>query len=115
MADELVFTPASIIDLLSQIEEFQYIPINITESENGITLTVGESTYHLLPKNETEIEVSPDVVDQISDTTEEAYNDLAESGQVELAEPVESGIIKELIKTLAIGGMVRFAAKQLKK
>ena len=54
MADELVFTPASIIDLLSQIEEFQDIPINITESENGITLTVGESTYHLLPKNETE-------------------------------------------------------------
>ena len=29
--------------------------------------------------------------------------------------PVQSGIIKERIKTLAVGGIVRFAANKLKK
>ena len=43
------------------------------------------------------------------------YDELAESGEVEVSDPIESGLVKQLFKTLLIGGMVRFAAKELKK
>ena len=113
--DELVFTPAAIIDLLSQIDELSELDIGIVENNVTLSLTVGDSTYEIKPKDETKIEVKPEVVEEISEASEYTYNELAESGDLEVSDPIESGLVKELFKTLLIGGMVRFAAKELKK
>jgi hypothetical protein len=58
-------------------------------------------------------------IEKVEDTNLEAYENLDESVDVivpgEGDEPVESGIIKELAKTLLVGGLVRLSAGVAKK
>ena len=117
--DSIVFTPASLIDLLSQIEELQDHDIGISETiDGGIQLTVGESLYIIDTDNSTDIQVDGDVVDTVEDANLEAYENLDDSVDVVVSgqgeEPVESGLIKALAKTLLVGGLVRLSAKLLK-
>ena len=112
--DQLVFTSASILDLLSSIDELKDKNINLTETESGISITIGESTYKINTANATEVEVDEEVVEEIDEVTSEAYSELSDNG-VDVQDEVEGGPIKELIKTLMLGGMVKMTANMLKK
>lgn len=112
--EELVFTSASILDLLSSIDELKDKNINLTETESGISITIGESNYEINTANATEVEVDEEVVEEIDEVTSEAYSELSDNG-VDVQDEVEGGPIKELIKTLMLGGMVKMTANMLKK
>ena len=114
--DELVFTPASLIDLLSQIDELKDVDVGITEAIDGsLQLQVGSSIYNIDDRQAVEVYVDDLVVDQVNQANLDAYEDLVDSAEMTISqEPVESGPIKEFIKTLLVGGMVRLAAKTLK-
>ena len=117
--DSIVFTPASLIDLLSKIEELSDYPIGITETLDGqIQLNVGESLYIIDTDSATDIQVDNSVVDIIEDTNQDAYENLDEDIDVvvggEGEEEIEAGLIKALAKTLLVGGIVRLAGKVLK-
>lgn len=114
---EIMFTPAALLDLLSQIDELKDVNIGITETiDSQIQLQIGDSTYILKEDDATEIRVDSSVIDAVEDANIHAYEDLADSGQINLdsSEPIESGVLKELAKTLFVGGIVRLSAKFLK-
>ena len=110
--DEVVYTPSALLDILSKIDELKEYSLNIYESVDGkIQLQVGDSVYDIQPSNELTIEVEDSVVDEVSDLNVDTYEELTESGDIEDVEmePIESGLIKETLKTLLIGGVVRLA------
>ena len=115
--EQLVFTPAAVLDLLSQIDELSDVLVGLSETIDGkIQIVVGESTYMLENEAVSSIDVEPDIVDTIDEVNLDAYQDLIDSDSVEFVddtEPVEGGIIKEGIKSLLLGGMIRFAGKHL--
>ena len=113
---EILFTPSAILDLLSKVDEFSEYDLDLTESLDGkIQLQVGNSVYELNPDEvASDIQVSNDVVDEIAAINEEAYQDLLdENDEYAQQEYVESGLIKELVKTLLIGGVVRMGKNYL--
>lgn len=113
--ENVVFTPASVLSVLTKIDELKDVNIGMTETLDGkLQLQVGESVYELEPQSPTEISVETSVVEKVEDANQDAYEDLAESGEVELQEPVTSGILKEIAKTLLVGGMVRLTGKMMK-
>ena len=115
--DQLMFTPAAILDLLSQIDELSDSPVGLSETiDNKIQITVGDSTYILECPSDVSIDVEPEIIDTIDEVNLETYQDLIDSDTVEYIddeEPVTGGIIKEGIKSLLLGGMIRFANKHL--
>lgn len=118
--DSIVFTPASLIDLLSKIEELQDLDVGISETiDNKIQLNVGDSLYIIETNNATDVPVDENTVEQVEDANFDAYDNLDDSVDVILPgegeEPVESGIIKEIAKTLLVGGLVRLSAGAAKK
>lgn len=112
-----LFTPSAVLDMLSQIDEFSDMAMDISETVDGqISLRIGDSTYYIENKDENDIQVDDAVVDEVDDINIENYENLGEGIDVLFdAEPVESGLIKEIAKTLLIGGMVRLTGKLLKK
>lgn len=107
----LVITPAGLLDLLSQIDELSEYPVGISETIDGqLQLQVGDSIYEINSEDASEIEVDESVVNEISDINEETYEQLDIDEEVS----IESGIIKELAKTLLVGGLVRMGAKVLR-
>jgi len=117
--DTVVLTPAGLLEILSQIEELKDVELGLTETLDGkLQLQVGESFYELAPEADNDIEVDSELVSDMEDLNKEAYEQLEASGEVSLGmdeETVESGIIKELAKTLLVGGMVRFLGHEIKK
>ena len=108
----LLFTPAALLDFLSSIDELKDFDIGITESSSGdIQVQIGESTYNVDTSQATEIEVDEEAIDQVDEANEEAYDEL----DVDAQDDVEGGIIKEALKTLLVGGLVRMGAKVLKE
>ena len=112
----ILFTPAALLDLLSQIEEFEEFDLGLSESLSGdLQLQVGNSYYDLQAgNNEVEIELDDMDLEAIEDSNSATYEDLIEDGATS-EEPIESGIIKEALKTLMIGGVVRLAKHYLTK
>lgn len=110
--DELVFTPAAVLDLLSSIEELKDYDIDFQESSSGITLLVGESQYEIKSSSAEPVAVPEEVVEEVAEINEENYEPYLSEDD---SDPVEGGIIKELIKTLAIGGLVRLTKKAIEK
>ena len=111
----LLLTPASLVDFLSQIDELSEKSISLNSDNEYIEVSIGEATYRIRPQDEVNVPVSVDDIDEVNDAADDTYDELVDNGYVENSDEIESGIIKELIKTLAIGGMVRLAAKKLKK
>ena len=112
---QILFTPSSLVDFLTQIDELKSVNIGVNDDGENVSISIGDSTYEINPKSVTDIDVSDDDVDQACQANESNYDELEESGSIEIDDSVESGIIKQLLKTLAIGGIVRLAAKELKK
>lgn len=114
--DNVVFTPASVLSLLTKIDELKDVNIGMTETMDGkLQLSVGESVYELEPEVDTTVQVDDSVVDKIEDVNQQTYEDLAEDGEVELQEEVTGGVLKEIAKTLLLGGMVRLTGKMLRE
>lgn len=112
---QILFTPSSLVDFLTQVDELKDVNIGVNDDGENVSISIGDSTYEINPKSVTDIDVSGDDVDQACQANESNYDELEESGSIEIDDSVESGIIKQLLKTLAIGGIVRLAAKELKK
>lgn len=111
----LLLTPASLVDFLSQIDELSEKSISLNSDNGCIEVSIGEATYRIRPQDEVNVPVSVDDIDEVNEAADDTYDELVDNGYVENSDEIESGLIKELIKTLAIGGMVRLAAKKLKK
>lgn len=112
---QILFTPSSLVDFLTQVDELKDVNIGVDDDGENVSISIGDSTYQINPKSVTNIDVSDDDLDQACQANESNYDELEESGSIEVKDSVESGIIKQLLKTLAIGGIVRLAAKELKK
>lgn len=110
--EELVFTPAAVLDLLSQIDELKDLDVGISETPDGIQVQIGDSIYMISDNNFQDIEVSEEVVEEISDLNNTTYDEIS-SDNVISDETVESGIIKEIAKTLLVGGVARLVKKFL--
>lgn len=107
---DTVFTPASVLSLLAQIEELADLEIGLTETLDGqLQLQVGESFYNIEPEGETEVQVSEQALDAVEDANEETYHGMEENGLLESngEEAVESGLIKEAAKAMLLGGMIK--------
>lgn len=124
--NEVMFTSAAVLDLLLQIEELKDYSIGISETPNGdIQLQVGDSIYLINSDHSKTIQVEDTVVGEIEVTAEDAYNDLLENsieiepdsemGQYYDSDVVEGSFLKEIAKSLTLGGMIRFASKHLLK
>lgn len=114
--DELVFTPSAVMGLLASIEELKDKEISCEETSQGVTFTIGDSTYNVDASAAEEVEVAEEVVDEVADINEEGYQELEESFEdAEAEEPVEGGLIKEILKTFALGGLVKLTKHALEK
>lgn len=105
-----VLTISGLISFLSEIEQLKGLDMQVSEQDDGWTISIGEDTYKL--ESYSEVEVDNDVVDSIEEIDEEGWEDVPD---VVEEEPVEGGIIKELLKTLAIGGLVRLTKNAIQK
>lgn len=113
MDSTVVFTPASLMDFLVQIDELGDLPVTVAETPDGnLQVAIGESVYSVDCSKAEQVEVPQDVVEEVDDVNEQAYVDLVnESDSVDF---VEGGIVSEVVKTLAIGGLARLAGKVVK-
>ena len=124
---ETLFTAASLLDFLRQIEELKDKDIDVFDNESFALITIGDNQYHIDYNTAEEVEVPEEAVDEVTDIIMDTYDELGASG-VEYEEVtdlevndagnldvVEGGIIKETLKTLAIGGLVRLTGKLVGK
>lgn len=113
---EILFTPASILELLASIDELKDHELSITETiDNKIQLQIDESIY-IIDTEETpsEVKVDEDVVDEVSEINESAYQELIENDDmINDVEPIEGGVLKEIAKSLLLGGMIKLTKKLL--
>lgn len=120
--EQLLFTSAAVLDLLSSIDELADKDIHLSENDNNVTIQIGESEYAIADRNAVDVEVPPEVVDEVDEITSDAFEELSADGvDVDLEddtyadEVVEGGPIKQIAKTLLLGGMLRLSAKLLQK
>lgn len=120
--EQLLFTSAAVLDLLSSIDELADKDIHLSENGNNVTIQIGESEYAIADRNAVDVEVPPEVVDEVDEITSDAFEELSADGvDVDLDddtyadEVVEGGPIKQIAKTLLLGGMLRLSAKLLQK
>ena len=116
--DELLFTPAAVLDLLCQIDELGDLDIGVAElQDNQVQITVGSSVYIISSESAPEIKVDDSALDIIDEANMDVYESLSESGDIELhdVEDIKGGVIKEVAKTLLVGGLVRLTSKLLRK
>ena len=112
----LVLTPSALFAFLHEIEELKDKEIVIDDSsEDQITINIGESSYVLDASQSAEVEVEGDVIEEIEEANQEGYDELADEVEDVDTEDIEGGIIKELVKTLALGGLVRMTKHALEK
>lgn len=114
--NEILLTPAALLDFLRQVEELSDKDITIDETGNSLTVTIGNSTYDIDLAHAEDIEVPDEVVEEVAEVADEAYAGLGEEGvEIDISdeEIVEGGILSEALKTLAIGGLVRLTGKVL--
>lgn len=115
---EILFTTSSLLDLLSQIDELKDLDIRLVEDNaRNLQLGIGSSLYDIPTANAEAVEVAQDTLQDVSDINEDAYAELSESGEIDLTAnvaTVKSGAVKQLLKTLLVGGMVRLTSKLVK-
>lgn len=116
--DEIVFTPAAVLNLLMEIDELKDVsPLGISETPDGqIQVEVGESRYILSDENTVNIPVDPVAVDMVDEANADAYQGMYDTiNGIESYDTIESGILGQLAKTLLIGGLVRLSSHALKR
>lgn len=115
MEEQILLTPSALFDFLSQIEELKDKEISLDTSA-GIELNIGTSSYSIDTSKAEEFEVEEETIEDIQEVNDNALDEICEDDRADIEdEPVEGGIIKELAKTLLVGGLVRLSAKLIKK
>lgn len=109
-----VLTVSGLVSFLSEIEELQGKDISVADEDSTLTISIGDSTYRIESPESSEVEVDSAVVDTVDSIDEEGWDEIADVVE-EAEEPVEGGIIKEVLKTLAIGGLVRLTKNAIMK
>ena len=117
---ETLFTPAALLDFLNQIDELAEYGISVEETNGTIKVSIGSSDYTIDTADAQEIEAPAEVVDEVSDINEDTYEEIANTEYEQYPDipddaPIEAGIISEVLKTLAVGGMVRLTSKLVGK
>lgn len=113
--EQVLLTPSALLDFLLQVDELDDMTVSVSETADGnIQVLIGDSVYSIDCSNAEQVEVEPEAVDQVSDINEEAYEDIVDSNDNVEEVDVEAGLIKELVKTLAVGGLARLAGKAVK-
>ena len=124
---ETLFTAAALLDFLRQIDELSDKDIDVFDNESFALITIGDNQYRIDYNTAEEVEVPEEAVDEVTDIIEDTYDELGASDvdYEEVADivedeegnlnVVEGGIIKEALKTLAIGGLVRLTGKLVGK
>lgn len=114
--NEILLTPAALLDFLRQVDELADKDIILDENDSAITVTIGESTYSIAKNDAETVEVPDEVVDEVAEINENTYEEIDDVEYTEIDdEVVEGGIISEALKTLAVGGLVRLAGKIMGK
>lgn len=109
---KLILTPSALLAFLSEIEELQDYSLSLSENEGELIVSIGDSQYILQSPEESTVEIDTEVIEDIEDIDEDGYDEI--DNYVE-DEPVEGGIIKELAKTLLVGGLVRLTKNAIMK
>lgn len=115
--NEILLTPAALLDFLRQVDELADKDISVDDTGSALNITIGDSSYSIDFNQAEEVEVPDEVVDEVSEINETTYEGLDDVEYTEVSdeEVVEGGLIKEALKTLAVGGLVRLTAKLLGK
>ena len=103
MEETLILTPSALFQFLSQVDELKDKEIQVEDNGQSIDIRIGDNSYSLQPETQL-AEVDSELVDVIDEINFEGYQEVSSDQDNEV---VEGGLIKELIKTLAIGGLVR--------
>lgn len=112
---ELVFTPSSILHLLTEIDELKDKQISLSELSSGdIEISIGDSKYKIITSSSVEVVVDDEVIETIDDENLSTYDELAENPEIDISDSIESGILSGVVKSLLLGGMIRLAPKLLK-
>lgn len=121
MDSEIVLTPSALLEFLLQIDELSGMEVGVSESLDGnIEVSIGDSDYIIDCSDAEHVSVDDSVVDTISDIDESNYDEIVDNyDNVDGSSPsddeaVEGGILKEIAKTLAIGGLARLSGNVLK-
>lgn len=110
----LVLTTSGLMTFLAEIEQLNGLDLAIEEVDNGLQISIGDDVYTLETKAESVVEVAPEAIDDIDNIDEEGWDEISDTFN-DAVEPVEGGIIKEVLKTLAIGGLVRLTKNAIAK
>ena len=111
----IVLTPSALLAFLNEVEELKDKEINFHESDDELSISIDDNTYVLDASNAVEVELDDYSFDEVETANEDGYEEIGEDIEDISDEDVEGGIIKELVKTLALGGLVRMTKHALEK
>lgn len=109
MHQELLLTSVSLFDILSQISELSSCKIDVSDTGTSISIKIDDNTYVVKSSSNDIVSAPESVVQDVSEIVDTEY------GRSNSSENIESGVLKEIVKTLAVGGLVRLSAKLLSK
>ena len=112
----IVFTPASLLEILNQINELKDYNIGVTETlDDKIQIQIGDSVYQIETEDTEEVAVTQDAIDKVEEVNEDAYENLVDGDDFEEIneEVVEGGLLKEAIKSMLLGGAIKLVKKLL--
>lgn len=115
--NEILLTPAALLDFLRQVDELADKDISVDDTGSALNITIGNSSYSIDFDNAETVEVPDDTVEEVAEINESTFEELDDVEYTELDDEdvVEGGLIKEALKTLAVGGLVRLAGKIMGK
>jgi hypothetical protein len=113
----ILFTPSALLDFLIQIDELKDKVVSVTETADGdVQVEIGDSAYIVKTDSAKDVDVEQQAAEQVADLNMDAYSDIVEENSDANFEDVnvEAGILAEIAKTLAIGGLARLNGKAVK-
>lgn len=109
----ILLTPSALLGFLNEVEELKDKEISFNETEDSIFVTIEGNQYVINGDDAEEIEVDEESFEEVIDVNEEGYAELGEDIEEVTDEGIEGGIIKELVKTLALGGLIKLTKHAL--
>ena len=113
----ILFTPSALLDFLIQIDELKDEVVSVTETADGdLQVEIGDSAYIVSTEDAKDVQVEQQAAEQVADLNMDAYSDIVEENSDAHFEDVnvEAGVLAEIAKTLAIGGLARLNGKAVK-
>ena len=110
----VVLTPSALLGFLNEIEELKDKEITFDESDNGISVVIDGNEYILDASDSIEVALDEQSFEEVEDANDEGYDEIEDLESTD-NDYIEGGIIKELVKTLALGGLIRLTKNALKE